>query len=89
MPFCRQNEYYFSCNHLLFSQWTSDYVKSNKSLFPKYYFIPLYINKWDGIGIRKLTGRRLGKWNSIDLPYHNEEHRENIRIQSHRKMGQA
>ena len=51
MPFCRQNEYYFSCNHLLFSQWTSDYVKSNESLFPKYYFIPLYINKWDGIGI--------------------------------------
>lgn len=89
MPFCHQNEYYFSCNHLLFSQWASDYVKSNESLFPKYYFIPLYINKWDGIGIRKLTGRRLGKWNSIDLPYHNEEHRENIRIQSHRKMGQA
>ena len=51
MPFCRQNEYYFSCNHLLFSQWTSDDVKSNESLFPKYYFIPLYINKWDGIGI--------------------------------------
>ena len=51
MPFCHQNEYYFSCNHLLFSQWASDYVKSNESLFPKYYFIPLYINKWDGIGI--------------------------------------
>ena len=86
MPFCHQNEYYFSCNHLLFSQWASDYVKSNESLFPKYYFIPLYINKWDGIGIRKLTGRRLGKWNSIDLPYHNEEHSEGLRVQSYRKM---
>lgn len=60
MPFCHQNEYYFSCNHLLFSQWTSDYVKSNKSLFPKYYFIPLYINKWDGIGIWLLEEHREG-----------------------------
>ena len=60
MPFCHQNEYYFSCNHLLFSQWTSDYVKSNKSLFPKYYFIPLYINKWDGIGIRLPEEHREG-----------------------------
>ena len=58
MPSCHQNEYCFSCNHLLFSQWTSDYVKSNESLFPKYYFIPLYINKWDGIGIRLLEEHR-------------------------------
>ena len=58
MPFCHQNEYYFSCNHLLFSQWASDNVKSNESLFTKYYFIPLYINKWDGIGIRLLEEHR-------------------------------
>ena len=77
MPFCHQNEYYFSCNHLLFSQWTSDNVKSNESLFPKYYFIPLYINKWDGIGIRLPEGHREGTW---EMGRHKKRSPEDIAV---------